>query len=71
MTAILFIYGLIAAIEWRYTRTGKHNKHSRLLIFGFIALLLLLSELLYLIKLKFQLAEPIIAIFNPLEKLLK
>ncbi|MFC3803195.1 hypothetical protein [Cohnella sp. GCM10012308] len=68
MIAILLAYTSVAFVEWRYLRNNKRKKSTFLLVFGSISFLLLLSEFLFVMKDRFQIAVWVEAIFGPLER---
>ncbi|MDI4643963.1 hypothetical protein [Cohnella hashimotonis] len=68
MIAILVAYASVALAEWRYLRRNKRRKSTLFFVFGTLSFLLLLSEFLFAIKERFQIAVWIEAIFGPLER---
>lgn len=70
MIAIMIVYASVAVAEWRYIRRNKRKKRTYYFIFGTISFLFLLSECLFAIKARFQMAVWIEAIFGPLERVL-
>ncbi|MFD2328613.1 hypothetical protein ACFSR7_05070 [Cohnella sp. GCM10020058] len=68
MIAILLAYASVAFVEWRYLRNKKRKMSTFFFVFGSTSFLLLLSEFLFAMKDRFQIAVWIEAIFGPLER---
>lgn len=70
MIAICLLFAAIATAEGSYLHRRKRKRSAWYVVFGSIAIMLALSEVLYAEWDRFQLAQWIQAAFGPLERVL-